>query len=307
MKAFVLNSLGSTPTVEEIDMPIVQTLGEIRVRVIAAGLNPVDVLTVAGSADRGPHPRVLGLEGVVSFNDRPFYIERAVLPHGTLAEWTIVQESGLIALPEDLDPTGAVPLGIAGLAGWVPMATTAALQPGETVIVLGATGAVGQAAVQAAKHLGAGRVVAVGRNKELLNRLLDRGADAVVVLGSGDDAAAIKEASSGGADVILDALYGAPLVAALKSARPGARSITVGSQAGAMANIPLMSLFGSTLHSYSNMTATTADKADAFATMARLTAAGEFVIEHEVVAFDDISEIWKRQIEGPGAKYVVAI
>ena len=307
MKAFQLSQLGATPTVVELPTPAPSAPGEILVTVVAAGLNPVDTLLSLAANDRGPHPRVLGLEGVVSHQDRAYYIERAMLPNGTLAEWTIVRASELIALPDDLDPTSAVPLGIAGLAGWVPVETTVALQKGETIVVLGATGAVGQAAVQAARHLGAGRVVAVGRNEALLKRLLTRGADAYVVLDGVNDAAAIKEATQGGSDVVFDAIYGEPFAAALRSAKDGSRTVTVGGMAGGLAPLPSRSLIGKTFHGYSNMTAPSAVKAKAFQTMAKLTASGEFVIEHEVVSFDDIDAQWQRQLDGPGIKLVVAL
>lgn len=307
MRAFVLSERGATPCVVDLPTPTPKEAGQILVTVVAAGLNPVDTLLAVTANDRGPHPRVLGLEGAVSLNDRVYYIERAVQPNGTLAEWTIVKESDLIALPDDLDPTSAVPLGIAGLAGWVPIETVVAVKRGETVVVLGATGAVGQAAVKAASYLGAGRVVAVGRNEALLKRLLSRGADAYVVLDGENDASAIKDAVNGGADVIFDAIYGEPFAAALRSAKDGARTVTVGGMAGGLAPLPSRSLIGKTFYGYSNMTAPSEVKAKAFQTMARLTASGEFVIEHEVVSFDDIDAQWQRQVNGPGVKLVVAI
>ncbi len=116
---------------------------------LAAGLNPVD----AGLASRGPFPRVLGLEDVVELDGQVVYAERAVQPHGTYAGRAVVTAADTIVLPRDLDPAAAIPLGIAGLAGWIPIETTAAL-------VLGATG---QVALHAARLLGAGRIVAVGR------------------------------------------------------------------------------------------------------------------------------------------------
>ncbi len=307
MKAFQLAELGAPPRVVELPTPTPSGPDEVLVTVVAAGLNPVDTLLAVAANDRGPHPRVLGLEGAVALRDRVFYIERAVLPHGTLAEWTIVKQADLIALPADLDPTAAVPLGIAGLAGWVPMETTVAVQKGETVVVLGATGAVGQAAVKAASYLGAGRIVAVGRNEALLQRLVTRGADAYVVLDGTNDAAAIKDATQGGSDVIFDAIYGEPFAAALRSAKDGARTVTVGGMAGGLASLPSRSLIGKSFHGYSNMTAPSEVKAKAFATMAKLTATGEFIIEHEVVSFDDIALEWQRQMDGPGIKLVVAI
>ena len=307
MKAFYLSAAGVPPKVVDLPTPEPADNGQVLVSVIAAGLNPVDSLLTIAANDRGPHPRVLGLEGAVSLDDRAYYIERAVSPNGTLAEWTIVREADLIALPDNLDPTSAVPLGIAGLAGWVPVETVVAVQKGETVVVLGATGAVGQAAVKAASYLGAGRVVAVGRNEALLKRLLQRGADAYVVLDGMHDASAIKDACNGGSDVIFDAIYGEPFAAALRSAKEGARTVTVGGMAGGLSPLPSRSLIGKTFYGYSNLTAPSEVKVKAFTTMAELTASGEFVIEHEVVSFDDIDAQWQRQLDGPGTKLVVAI
>lgn len=299
MKAFQLGERGVKPSIVDIPIPSPADSGEMLVTVVAAGLNPADTLLATARADRGPHPRVLGLEGVVSHSDRAYYTERVVQPNGTLAEWTIVKQADLIALPDDLEPTSAIPLGIAGLAGWVPIERTVAVQKGETVVVLGATGAVGQAAVKAASYLGAGRIVAVGRNESLLKRLLERGAHAYVVLDGTNDAAAIKEATLGGSDVIFDAIYGEPFAAALRSAKDGARTVTVGGMAGATSPIPLRSLIGKTFHNYLNTTAPAEVKAKAFATMARLTAAGEFVIEQEVVSFDDIDLQCSDKSTGP--------
>lgn len=208
-------------------------------------------------------------------------------------------------MADGLDPAAAVTLGIAGLAGWVPVQSVGALKPGETVLVLGATGAVGQVAVQAARLLGAGLVVAAGRNGDRLQALLGRGADAVVVLGSDNDTAALREATKGGADLIIDALYGAPFAAALASSKPDARSVTVGGSASMSTELPLFSLFGRRLLTYANPMAAPAVKAAAFAAMAAHAVAGELVVEHEVVALDDIAGAWQRQVAGPGTKLVV--
>ena len=115
MKAFYLSAAGVPPKVVDLPTPEPADNGQVLVSVIAAGLNPVDSLLTIAANDRGPHPRVLGLEGAVSLDDRAYYIERAVSPNGTLAEWTIVREADLIALPDNLDPTSAVPLGIAAV------------------------------------------------------------------------------------------------------------------------------------------------------------------------------------------------
>jgi NADPH:quinone reductase-like Zn-dependent oxidoreductase len=91
---------------------------------------------------------------------------------------TLVASRELMAVPEGVDDAVAAALGNAGLAAWLPR--QAHRLPGETVLVLGATGIASQLAVQAAKALGAGRVIAAGRNEERLRRAQELGADATV-------------------------------------------------------------------------------------------------------------------------------
>jgi len=89
----------------------------------------------------------------------------------------------------------------------------ARLQPGESVLILGATGVAGQLAIQVARHLGAGRVVAAGRNQRVLSGLAQLGAEATIALDVADREltdAFVQELSRGPFDVILDYLWGAP-------------------------------------------------------------------------------------------------
>ena len=100
-------------------------------------------------------------------------------------------------MPSDLDDAAAVACGIAGIAGWVPVARRAPVQAGDRVLVLGATGTVGSVAVQAARVLGAERVVAAGRNPDKLERVLELGADEVVLLDGDDLEERFREACGG--------------------------------------------------------------------------------------------------------------
>ncbi|MDP1165299.1 zinc-binding dehydrogenase, partial [Klebsiella pneumoniae] len=89
---------------------------------------------------------------------------------------------------------------------------------GENVLILGATGTLGHIALQLARHMGAGRIVAAARSEESIQRLVSRGlADAGIKLGGADDVAALKDASNGGFDVVLDLVCGQPLLSALKA------------------------------------------------------------------------------------------
>ena len=151
----------------------------------------------------------------------------------------MIGDAAAVEVPADVDPALAGALGIAGLAGWLPFAWRAPLHGGETVLVLGATGAVGLVAVQAAKLLGAARVVAAGRDPERLAKAAKLGADATVQLGEHDDlTAALREAAGGdGPDYVFDALWGAPVGAAIRSAARGARIVNLGQSAGPTAEL----------------------------------------------------------------------
>ena len=129
-----------------------------------------------------------------------------------MAERAVTRRKHCVVLPDGVDDALAAAIQNPGVSAWVALEWRAKLQPGETVLVLGATGVTGQLAVQIAKHLGAGRVVGAGRNEQVLARLRDLGADATVQLDQSDEdlrAALLAEAGDG-YDVVLDYLWGRP-------------------------------------------------------------------------------------------------
>lgn len=157
----------------------------------------------------------------------------------------MVPESSLLDVAEGVDDAVAAALGNSGLAAWLALEWRAGLRPGETVLILGASGALGRIAVQAAKMLGAHRVVAADRSAERLATLSSLGCDAGVLLpGEGkeadveDLAAEMTQATTGGADVIIDPLWGLPALAAMKAAAPGARHVQLGQLAGVDIALP---------------------------------------------------------------------
>ncbi|HEY2637727.1 MAG TPA: zinc-binding dehydrogenase, partial [Solirubrobacteraceae bacterium] len=209
MRAAVLHELG-TPRYDEFDEPRAGA-GQAVVDVAAAGLNPIDVNKAAGRFYAGPPdlPSVTGMEGVGTLaGGRRVYFMDSVAPFGSMAERAVIEESRAIDVPDGVDDGTAVALGIAGLAAWLALEWRARLGEGETVLVLGATGTVGLVAVQAAKLLGAGRVIAAGRDAGGLQRAEEAGADATVSLKEKDLAAAFSDAAQGRLDVIVDPLWG---------------------------------------------------------------------------------------------------
>jgi NADPH2:quinone reductase len=176
--------------------------------------------------------------------------------------------------------------------------------------VLGATGTVGLAAVQAARIRGAERVVAAGRRPEGLEAAKEAGADAAVRLDEPDLAAALKEAVGGdGPTVIIDPLWGEPLVAALDAAAPGARIVQIGQSAGPEATLASGVVRGKQLeiYGYSNFVVPEDVRRNAYEELVAQAAAGRCSFPIETYPFDRVGEAWQRQVEGPGAKLVVEL
>ncbi|MDQ2622661.1 MAG: zinc-binding dehydrogenase, partial [Actinomycetota bacterium] len=178
------------------------------------------------------------------------------------------------------------------------------LREGETVLVNGASGSVGQIAVQAARLLGAGRVVGAARSESGRERVLELGADAVVDTGSESLGDELKRATGGGADLVLDNLWGAPAVAAIDAMNARGRLIQVGNSAGPYAEILAGRLRGGLIDilGHRNFWAPREEREKAFLTMCRHSLAGELEIEVEVSPLADVAEVWERQKLSPGRK-----
>jgi len=311
MRAAILREYDATPELGSFDDPVAGS-GAVAAEVLAAGLNPVDLRKAAGVFPLAPKPElpsVAGWEGVARLEDgsRAYFVDPPA-PHGALAERTLVDPGTTYPVPDGVDDGVAVALGIAGLAGWLALSWSAKLREGETVLVLGATGTVGQVAVQAARLLGASRVVAAGRSADGLARAAELGADATVSLADGGDLAeAFRDASGGGFDVIVDPLWGEPAVAAMEAANRFARHVALGQSAGLHAQVSVgvvrnkpLSIVGHT-----NYAIPAEDQRAAYERMTAHAAAGELTADYERVALDDVAQAWERLRSGPGAKLVV--
>lgn len=301
MKGFVLTSVGGDP--ELVDVPAPRGSDGLAVAAVrAAGVNPVDQKMAADASL--PVPRVVGNEAVVELGGQRWYAERTAVPHGSFAELASVDPTRLVPLPDDVPDEDALGIGIAGLAAWMPLTRVVGLQPGETVVVLGATGAVGRIAVQVARLLGAGRVVAAGRNRDRLAQLPSLGADATVALG-GDDVRALVEATAGGADVVLDLVFGEPLVTALRATRPGARVVSVGASGYADVSLPFAAIRGRTLYTYSNQLTDPEPKREGYLRLLEHLRAGDLTPSTTVLPLSAAAEAWQLQRSSPGTKLVL--
>ena len=305
MRAAIYTKPGAPPEPGTFEDPVAgddQAVLEVR----AAGLNPYDLTLASGAMGPQPLPRVAGLEAVGTLPDGArVYVGSSVRPFGAFAERTLVDPSRAFAVPDGLADHLAVALGISGLAAWLPLTYQARLQPGERVLVLGATGVVGRIAVQAARLLGAGRVVGAGRHRASLEALRELGAHAVVALGEGDDAAALQAEADDGYDVVLDTVYGSPFVAALAATAAYARLVTIGGGAGQVAEVPYGALLGRTHIGHATGFVPADAQREAYAALTRHALLGELDVEIERVALDRVAEAWATQASGAHRKLVI--
>ena len=320
MKALCVATIGEAPRVAEVPAPV-RAKGDALVRVRAAPLNPADIAIAAGRffAGHPPTPYVPGLEvvGEIVESDRhaagtlvfACLDGLGVRRSGACAEYAIVHDRQVIALPPGTDHLTAAAAGTAALAGWLPLAWRAPVRSDDTVLVLGATGSVGLVAVQAAKVLNARRVVAVGRDARRLETALSLGADAAIAL---DDPRGLADAmraetSPGGPTLVFDALWGEPLVAALQVAAHGARVINLGQSASPEAVIASSLVRGKELDllGYTNVTVPFDVLTESYLALLGHIAAGRITATLETCPLEEAASAWQRQADGPGAKLVV--
>lgn len=306
MKAAIIHERGATPVIGEFPAPEARD-GAVLIDVDTAGLGGWDVL---GAYRLGvQYPCVIRGEGVGRAQDgrRVYFGERSVLPYGAWAERTLVPAEEVWNVPNEVDDRTAIAMGIAATGALVPL-EQARIQPGEQVLVLGATGTLGQIALQLARFLGAGRVVAAARSTEALARLKARGiADDIVVLGGDDDAGALKAASNGGFDVVLDLVCGQPMIHALKATRWGARIMTIGTGAGRQVNLDIADLLFRTLSCIGTGQRAPADRRAIWERLLRIAREQDIQIDYSDFAFEDAGAAWAAQVRGPHAKITARV
>lgn len=314
MKALTVTSWGATPSIHEVDEPRRQP-GFSVLRMLAAGVNPVDLAIGSGRfyGDMPDPPFIVGAEvvGEVVESDTVPLGTRAwgIVTTGGFAEYCSVPDGHLIPVPDDVDDTTAAAYGIAGLAGWMSVRTRGEVREGETVLVLGASGVVGQVAIQTARQSGAGRIVAVSRTKEGVERALGLGADWFVAIGDGDVATELRDSCAPGADLIIDMLWGPPFQMALGAAAPRARFIQVGNAAATTATVPGGSLRGGRLdvRGFSVFTEAHADVARSYHDLLAMVHAGAIRLAVEPLPLVEAPVAWMRQAAGTAGRKLVLV
>jgi NADPH:quinone reductase-like Zn-dependent oxidoreductase len=308
MKAAVLHELGMTPRFEEFAAPTAGT-GEALIRVRAASLKMVDKQMASGSHYASPRqlPAISGTDGLGTLGDgsRVFF-GGPRRPFGAMAEFTVAPRAFCFLVPSELDDATAAALPNPGVSAWLSLTERAKFVPGETVLILGATGVTGQLAVQIAKLLGAKRVIGAGRNQGVLKRLPELGADVTIQLEQPEESlkgAFAREAGEEGFDVILDYLWGRPtevLLAAITKSEFAAatkeiRLVQVGESAGSTIALPAAVLRSTPLKILGTAGIPSREiLGDAMQQVLTRAARGELHIDTESVPLADIERVWQR-------------
>ncbi|MDQ2739953.1 MAG: zinc-binding alcohol dehydrogenase family protein [Actinomycetota bacterium] len=318
--AAIIDAPGAEPRLGSVVVPI-RAAGSTVVSVIAAPLNPLDLLIASGNFHSARHdlPYVPGSEcvGTVLESDRYspgtiVYAECQASPKnpGSFAANVVIDDDDALPLTDGVDPVTAAAVGNSGVAAFMPLIECAGLRGGETVLILGATGAVGQLAIQIARQHGAGRVVGVARDGDALRRLLPLGADAVVQLHADEDSEDLAGrilAESGPIDVVLDSLYGRPLEAALQACAQHGRVVNLGNPAGATAAISAGLLRGKqlTISGFAGLHTPLRDKQPALTWLWNALAEQRLHLDVRTYPLEDLPLAWRAQASSPHAKSVV--
>jgi len=226
--------------------------GAVRVRIAAAGISFVDVLTAAGNYQVKPTlPLIPGSEaaGIVAETGEGVSAfapgDRVICSNwgGLFAEEIVLPERSLTRIPEGMDLAEAAVFQVSFATAWHALADRGQVRPGETVLVLGAGGATGYAAVQVARYLGA-KVIASASSPEKRALAIAGGAETAVDARSAVWRDDVKAANGGkGVDVVFDPVGGEATDPAFRSLGWGGRHLVVGFPGGIAAlrtNLPLL-------------------------------------------------------------------
>lgn len=248
MKAIVCAQWGGPETLQLLDVPTPEPgPKQVRVRVAAAGVNFPDVLIIQKKYQMqpalpfSPGAEVAGTISAVGSEVRGLTLGMpvaALCGIGGFAEECVVDAQACMPLPAGTPMTLAGGLILAYGTSWHALRDRAALQPGETLLVLGAAGGVGLAAVEIGKAIGA-RVIAAASSDEKLAVCREHGADELINYAQTDLRLALKELAPTGIDVVFDPVGGALTEAAFRSIAWRGRHLVIGFADGTVPALPL--------------------------------------------------------------------
>jgi len=317
MNAAVVTSFGEPPHYQQFDVPRPTTADEFIVDVLAVGLHPRVRSGAAGAhyTSSGTLPMIPGIDGVGQRRDgKRVYFVAADDVIGTMADKALASGRRSIVLPDDADIAKVAAAMNPAMSSWVALRRRVRLEPGQSVLVLGATGNAGAMAVQVARRLGAGRVVGAGRDPGRLRALTLAGADDTVQLTTDDDATArALAAAAAESDIILDYQWGKPAqhaIMALLTARSDRSRemnwIQIGAVAGPTIELPSVALRSANFRLQGSGQGSVAGQAylAELPSLAAEITAGTIAVKAPAVPLADVEQVWSRA-EVPGERTVL--
>jgi NADPH:quinone reductase-like Zn-dependent oxidoreductase len=243
-RVVVFDEFGGPDVMHVVEESAVEpAVGEVRVKIEAFAVNPLDQMMRSGTSPAAvplPHAR-LGVEGTgvidalgpdvagLEIGDPVILV---AIPdasaRGSYAEYTTVPASRVVARPAGLGVTEAAAIWVAYSTAYGALVEKARMRPGDRVLIAGASGGVGRAAMQIANQIGA-MPIAITRHTAKKGDLLTAGAAAVIATDHEDIAEAVRHHTGGtGADIILDLVMGPGQPDLLRAARPGGTLVAAG-------------------------------------------------------------------------------
>jgi NADPH:quinone reductase-like Zn-dependent oxidoreductase len=320
MKAAVMFQGADMPEYTDFPVPVPQRPDEILVSVRAVAIKHVDKSRASGKHYSSDAPkengRVIGGDGVFELEDgtRVF----ALGSSGTMAEKATIDKDRMVPIPNGLDDVTAAALPNAVIGSAMGLRFKADIRPGDVVLVNGATGFTGRVAVQIAKHYGAGKIIATGRNTQSLEELLSLGADEVIPIGSSDEAFQSLLRTFGPIDIVLDYLWGHSAELILGSMKGNGnfsnriRYVSVGSMTGDLIQVSAAGLRSVNLQlTGSGLGAWTREEvgklfSEILPEMYQLAVAGGLAVKTSSVKLQDIAGLWNQDVPD-GGRLVVTI
>jgi len=323
MKAAVMYQQGELPQYVDFPEPITQHNDELLVKVKAVAIKHFDKASASGTHYSSDAPeqngRVIGGDGICLLEDGTRIYGIGI--SGMLAEKATIRKDLIVKVPNALDDVTAAALPNAVMGAAMGLKFKADIQPGDVVLINGATGFTGRVAVQIAKHYGAKRIIVTGRNQRSLEDLLSLGADETISLLQDDESFKnrIKKIhSQTPIDIVIDYLWGHTaemILACLKgdgSFTNRIRYVSIGSMAGDIIQLSAanlrsvdLQLTGSGLGSWSKSQIGLLIK-EMLPEMFQLAAAGKLKVAATQVQLKDIAALWSMDVPD-GQRLVVTI
>ena len=316
MKAAMVERLGQAPVCREVPEPESADGKEIA-RMRASAVKNIERMLVAGThyaSARLTLPARIGMDAVVELSDGRRVYTGAAPPGGAMAERMAIDPALAVPVPDGVDDAAAAAVPNAGVSAWLALEDAGRLRPGQSMLVLGATGVTGALAVQLAKReFSAGHVTAVGRDHGRLDALTGLGADRIISIAGGAHAlgpAVARAHTERPFDLVLDYLWGDPAERTLRAlggddlttAYHRTRFVQIGETAGSEITLPASVLRSAGVELVGQGGGSVPPEAfaritsDIIPALFDMLARRTLTIDVDIQPLDDVERVWDRAV-----------